>query len=270
MNMKRPIVRSKLLREMPEAEFAAVTQTTLELLERRLDKVRKMTSVDSTDVNLNPFLMLAMAPAYNIYSPLEAAEYAQMSKLPHGDATAFGRFVEDKVFPIFGADDPSEKSRKPALFSPIDKEITVDGERFLMSLKSGPWTMNQSHANEMVANFPAIHEETGCRLIIGVFYGSEARLNNKPALVKAKTGEYVHTLVGKQLWEFVTGVRDAHLAIYSAIQAAQTEFARLHGGKTFAEHIMEARLALADSFRTAFGVVESGDAMWRRIFEGSF
>jgi Type II restriction endonuclease EcoO109I len=229
-----------------------------------------MTSVDSKDVNINPFLMLAMAPAYNIYSPLEAAEYAQMAKLPHGDATAFGRFVEDKVFPIFGVADPPEKRRSRSLFSPIDKEITVDGTRYLMTLKSGPWTMNQSHANEMIAGFPKIHERTGCDLIIGIFYGSKLRVNNKPGLVTRETGGYVHTLVGKELWEFVTGVRDAHLCVFAAIQEAQVLFAERHGGKTFAEHLIEARLQLAESFRSAFGVVQSGDAMWQQIFKGSF
>lgn len=268
--MSEGLRRRSLRPTMPSEQFLSVQDTALDLLERRLAKVRQMTSVDSKDVNINPFLMLAMAPAYNIYSPLEAAEYAQMTKLPHGDATAFGRFVEDKVFPIFGVEDPPEKLRHKALYSSIDKQLRVDGKRYLMTLKSGPWTMNQSHANEMIAAFPSIHGRTGCELIIGIYYGSEAKVNNKPALVRSATGAYVHTLVGKRLWEFVTGVRDAHLAIFEAIQRAQVRFAEVHGGKTFAEHMIEARLQLAESYRTAFDVVESGDAMWQKIFERSF
>jgi hypothetical protein len=255
---------------MPKDSYQAVKGITLELLERRLAKVQSMRSVDSNDVNINPFLMLAMAPAYNIYSPLEAAEYAQMTKMHHGDATAFGRFVEDNVFPIFGVSDPPEKKQAPTLYSAIDKEITVDGVRYLMTLKSGPWTMNQSHANEMINTFPDIHQKLGVDLIIGIYYGTAARLNNKPALVQAQTGSFVHVLVGKELWEFVTGVRNAHKEIFRATLDAQAEFAELHGGKTFAEHLMEARLQLAESFREAFGAVESGDAMWEQIFEGAF
>lgn len=255
---------------MPRKQFEEVQTVTLDLLEGRLDKVQKMTSVASKDVNINPFLMLAMAPAYNIYSPLEAAEYAQMTKLPHGDATAFGRFVEDNVFPIFGVVDVPEKLKQKSLYSPIDKQLVVDGRRYLMALKSGPWTMNQSHANEMIGCFPRIRRATSSDLIIGIYYGSRSKLNNKPRLVRDATGPYVHPLVGKELWEFVTGVRDAHLEVFAAIQAAQVQFAVEHGGKTFAEHLIEARLKLAESYRTAFEVVESGDAMWKRIFEGSF
>lgn len=88
-----------LKKKMPKESFEAIAQQTDELLERRLSKVKALIDAKSTDVNLNPFLMLALAPAYNIFSPFEAAEYVQHSKLHHGDATAFGRYVEDKILP---------------------------------------------------------------------------------------------------------------------------------------------------------------------------
>jgi hypothetical protein len=224
--------------------------------------------------------MLAMAPAYNIFSPYEAAEYAQNAKLPHGDATAFGKFVEDGVFPIFGAGwapekyhrvkAPSASEADSTLFSAIDGEITVNDTRYLITYKSGPWTMNQSHAHEMIANFPTIHERTGCDIIIAITYGTKLRLNNKPTLVQRGTGPYVHTLVGKDLWDFMTGVNDAHMAILEAIREAQREFAIAHGGKTFFEHLVAARLELAESFRKAFNLNGAGDDMWEQIFKGSF
>ncbi|MBF4163489.1 PmeII family type II restriction endonuclease [Nocardioides acrostichi] len=266
------IARESLLEEMPEHQFEAIAEMTLGLLNRRLDKVQKMTDVASSDVNINPFLMLALAPAYNIFSPFEAAEYAQMAKLPHGDATAFGRFVEDKIFPIFDVRLPAEKTAKhtSTVWSSIDREITVDGRRILMTLKAGPWTMNQSHAHEMAQNFPAVHEATGCDIVIGIYYGKRTSVNNKPLMVRGRTGPYVHTLVGKDLWEFVTGVRDAHIAVFRAIKEAQARFAVEHGGKTFYEHLIEARLKLAQSFRDAFDLVGEETEMWEGIFKGSF
>lgn len=262
--------RKHLAPQMAPGCFDQVVERTRALLDSRLKKVRAMTNVASPDVNINPFLMLALAPAYNIFSPFEAAEYAQIAKLPHGDATAFGRYVEEKIFPIFGAARPPEKTENPRLFSSIDQELTVDGKRYLMTLKSGPWTMNQSHANEMIQTFPEIYAQTGCEVIIGITYGKRDRVNNKPALVRANTGEYVHVLVGQHLWEFVTGVERAHLEVFGAIRAAQREFAKAHGGKTFYEHMIEARLALAESFRSAFGLVGAEDDMWEQIFAGSF
>lgn len=257
---------------MPDDQFREVVNVTRDLIDRRFQKVREMTDVNSVNVNINPFLMLAMAPAYNIFSPFEAAEYVQNSKLPHGDATAFGKFVEDRIFPIFGAKTPKEKNTSATanLWSPIDKEIEIAGVRFLLTLKAGPWTMNQDHAHNMIARFPEIRDTTGCDIVIGITYGTPGSLNNKPAMVVRGTGDYVHTLVGKELWEFVTGVTDAHKWVFRAIRQAQKEFAQAHGGKTFFEHVVEARLQLAESFRQAFNLVGAEDDMWERIFNGSF
>lgn len=130
--------------------------------------------------------------------------------------------------------------------------------------------MNQDHAHNMIRNFPAIHAQTGSDIIIGITYGTANSLNNKPAMVSKVTGNYVHTLVGRELWEFVTGVKDAHKEVFRAIRQAQREFAVAHGGKTFYEHVIEARLSLSESFRDAFGLVGADDDMWERIFNGSF
>jgi Type II restriction endonuclease EcoO109I len=267
-----PLRRSVLLDEMPEEQFLKVVEATRGLLDRRFAVAKRLVDVASKDVNVNPFLMLAMAPAYNIYSPYEVAEYAQNAKLPHGDSTAFGKFVEVNIFSIFGSKEPDEKHdvATKAMFSPIDADLTVEGTRYFLSYKSGPWTMNQSHASEMRHRFPEIKELTGCDVIIGIFYGRRDRLNNKPALVRRNTGPYVHTLVGQELWEFVTGVKDAHLWVFKAIRVAQREFAIAHGGKTFFEHLIEARLKLAESFRDAFKLVGAEDDMWEQIFKGSF
>lgn len=267
---KRVLRRDQLQDEMDPGHFEQMVQVTEDLIDRRFRSMQEKIDFRSKDVNVNPFLMLAMAPAYNIYSPFEAAEYTQNAKLPHGDATAFGKFVEGSIFSIFGVTEPPEKKRNKDLYSPVDAEITVDGNRYFTTWKSGPWTMNQSHTNEMGSNFPQIHQETGHDIILGIFYGTVDRLNNKPALVTERTGDYFHVLVGKDLWEFVTGVKDAHLTVLKAIRVAQGRFAEKHGGKTFYEHLIEARLQLAESFREAFELKGAEDDMWEMMFRKAF
>lgn len=263
------LTRTELSDEMPPAIYEAVVTESLAFIERRFASMQETRAVSEKN-NLNPFLMLLMAPAYNVFSPFEVAEYLQNAKMPHGDATAFGKFVEDRIFPLFGVISPPEKAMDRPLFSPIDAEITVDGTRYLTSWKSGPWTMNQSHANEMLNRFPSIHTQTGCEIILGIIYGTEKQLNNKPALVRRGTGPYVHVLVGAELWEFVTGVRDAHMKVLDAIREAQGRFAVAHGGKTFYEHMIEARLALAESFRREFELTGDNEDMWTQLFERAF
>lgn len=262
------LARRELLDEMPADRYEAIVEETLHLIERRFASMQKLRDVRA--LNINPFLMLAMAPAYNIYSPFEAAEYMQYAKMPHGDATAFGKFVEDRVFPLFGVGSPIEKQQQPNLYSAIDAEMTVDGVRYLTTWKSGPWTMNQAHANEMSASFPAIHQARREPIILGIFYGTHEQLNNKPALVRRNSGDYFHVLVGAELWEFVTGVRDAHMKVLDAIREAQARFAVAHGGKTFHEHMIQSRLALSDSFRASFELTGANEDMWEMIFRKAF
>lgn len=106
------LARTVLLDEMPEQRFDEIVEETDQLLERRLKKVRALIDAESSDVNLNPFLMLALAPAYNIFSPYEAAEHLQNTKLHQGDATAFGKFIEAKSCPR--SESPSRPRRRRA------------------------------------------------------------------------------------------------------------------------------------------------------------
>lgn len=260
--------RDTSLDEMPAEQYESVVAETLRLIERRFASMQDLISVDQS--NINPFLMLAMAPAYNIFSPFEAAEYLQYAKMPHGDSTAFGKFVEDKIFPIFSVNQAASKKLEKDLYTAIDGELIVEGETFLATWKSGPWTMNQAHANEMSSSFPKIHAKTDQRIILGIFYGRTSQLNNKPQYVRDRTGDYFHVLVGSDLWEFVTGVKDAHMIILKAIREAQRRFAIAHGGKTFNEHMIEARLQLSESFRQTFGLSGGDEDMWEMLFEHSF
>ena len=260
--------RDELLDEMPAGLYDSVVQAVYDFIERRFQGLQQLVEIRQT--NINPFLMLAMAPAYNIFSPYEAAEYLQYAKMPHGDATAFGRLVEDRILPIFGVTSAPEKAENPRLFSAIDQALTVDGDDYLATWKSGPWTMNQSHANEMAASFPQIHAATGKHIILGILYGVPGQMNNKPALVSRETGEYFHVLIGSALWEFVTGVKDAHMTILRAIRQAQQQWAVAHGGKTFNEHMIETRLRLSQDFRQTFGLTGEDDDMWELLFRRSF
>ena len=262
--------KQPLSRDFPKDWTEQITSEALSFIELRFSKMQSMVSV--SDYQLNVFLLLMMAPAYNIHSPYDLAGHIQTGPMAHGDSTAFGRFVEDKVFPIFGVRRVPEKSAAATqdLFSPIDAEMDVEGTTYYTTWKSGPWTMNQSHANEMSANFPTIYERYGREIILGIFYGRYKQLNNKPAYVARRTGSYFHTLVGSDLWEFVTGVEGAHRHVLEAIREAQGQFAERHGGKTFFEHMLESRLVLTQSIRDAFDIDSGDDELWKQVIENGF
>ncbi|MBA3668223.1 MAG: hypothetical protein H0W65_10970 [Sphingomonas sp.] len=270
--------RNQLQEEMPEDFQSQLTEETYQFLCRRFQKL----AVDFNDIaktNFNPFLLLITAPVYNIFSPYEVAERLQLGKAYHGDDTAFGKLAEDKFLKIMGARSPPEKlaakAAKDAVgkdrWSPIDLDIEVEGQRYLMSIKAGPWTMNQSHAAEMIRHFQELHDVTGARLVIGITYGRYRRLNNKPALVDRELGrpDWFDFLVGKDLWEFVSGVKDVHRHMYQAIRDGQKRFAREHADRTFYEHLKANALSISQSLRAQFDI-ENEDDFWGTLFNAAF
>jgi len=243
---------------------------TKALLERRFQTLAEGFD-DLQDTNFNPFLLLITAPVYNIFSPFEVAERLQLAKAFHGDDTAFGRYGEEKLLPQFGAVPVEEKSKYKATWEPIDAAVMIEGERFLLTIKSGPWTMNQSHANAMIEKLPGIHEQSGCPIILGIMYGRYEQLNNKPQLVDGSLGtpEWFDFLVGRDFWEFLSGVKDVHKYIYRAIRKAQKAFADEHKDETFHEKLVANRLKIAASIRKEFDVAEEED-FWETLFNNMF
>ncbi len=271
----RKFRRKHLKDKLSKSIFDQLVAETKSLLERRF-KALAEGFVDIEDTNFNPFLLLITAPVYNLFSPFEVAERLQLGKAFHGDDTAFGRFGEEKLLPLFGVRECSEKvratqDRMGGQWEPIDREFEVEGQRYLLSVKSGPWTMNQSHANGMIEKLPAVYKQTGCPVILGIMYGRYENLNNKPLLVESSLGspEWFDFLVGRDFWEFVSGVKDVHREIFQAIRQAQKAFGDDHKDETFHEKLVSNRLRIAASLRKAFNVKEEED-FWETLFARMF
>ena len=285
----RRIRRTHLEVELGAEAKRKFEDETYEFLKRRFQQL----AVDFNDIaqtNFNPFLLLITAPVYNIYSPFEVAERLQFAKAFHGDDTAFGKVAEAKFLPALGATDPIEKRKSSQAqrrlmtveqraqedarlkrWSSIDLEATVEGSRYLMSIKAGPWTMNQAHQSEMSDNFRQLHEETGAKVIIGITYGRYKNLNNKPDLVDRNLNrpDWFDFLVGKDFWEFVSGVKDVHKELFRSIRRAQKRFSDEHSDETFSERLVGNRLKIAASLRKQFSVRDDDD-FWGTLFNAMF
>jgi hypothetical protein len=270
----RRFKRASLSGTLPSEKLTQFENETFDFLERRFQTLANDFD-DISKTNFNPFLLLITAPVYNIYSPFEVAERLQFGKAFHGDDTAFGRLAEDKFLKILGAKTPLEKKSPTKtirdLWSPIDLELDVEGKRYLMSIKAGPWTMNQSHATEMIGNFAQLHAETGANIIIGITYGRYKNLNNKPSLVQRGLGSpgWYDFLIGRDFWEFVSGVEGVHRHIFAAIRRAQRRFALEHSDETFSERLVGNRLKIASSLRKKFNV-QADDDFWGTLFNSMF
>jgi hypothetical protein len=264
--------------ELADALHAGAADQFIEETYQFLNRRFQTLAVDFNDIaktNFNPFLLLITAPVYNIYSPFEVAERLQFAKAFHGDDTAFGRMAEERFLKVLGAVQPEIKKTGTAAqktrWSPIDLEATIDGQRYLMSIKAGPWTMNQSHAAEMIRHFRELRDETGANIIIGITYGRYKNLNNKPLVVQRGLNNpaWFDYLVGKDFWEFVSGVKDVHKEIFKSIRIAQKRFATEHSDETFNELLIANRLKIASSLRRQFRVTADDD-FWGTLFNRMF
>lgn len=270
----RRFCRAALLDALTDEQRNQLQEETYLFLKRRFRELAEQFN-DISKTNFNPFLLLITAPVYNIYSPYEVAERLQLGKAFHGDDTAFGRMAEERYLRIFGATTPGEKSSDNQTvrnrWSPIDLELNIDGQRNLMSIKAGPWTMNQAHAAEMIRHFKELHEETGAKILIGVTYGRYKNLNNKPALVDRALGspDWFDFFVGKDFWEYATGINDFHKHMFAAIRLAQKRFADEHADQTFNERLIGNRLQIAASLRKSFSVRDDED-FWGTLFNAMF
>ena len=270
----RKFKRQILAETLDEPLRERFVQETFDFLNRRFDQLAVRFD-DISKTNFNPFLLLITAPVYNIFSPLEVAERLQLGKAFHGDDTAFGKLAEDKFLTILGASSPPQKRSTDSTirnrWSSIDLQSTIDGQLYLMSIKAGPWTMNQSHANEMIRHFNELREETGAKIIIGITYGRYRNLNNKPLVVQRglDNPDWYDFLVGKDLWEFVSGVKNVHKEIFKAVRIAQRRFALEHSDETFSEKLIANRLKISSSLRKQFKVAADDD-FWGTLFNSMF
>lgn len=257
------IERTSLVDELPGASKEQVTDLVHRFCQRRINRVDELVSPDA--VRASPFLLMWTAAAYGLSSPRALAEHQQLGSLVHGDATAWADLMNKIYNTVFAFKQPPEKKCQE-IFSSIDGEREIEGRRILFSFKSGPLTMNRSHANEMINTFPAIHRQTNSPIVLGLEYGDCERGNGEAEkVIRDTSGNDVHLLVGKPFFEYVTGVRDAYGKLGRLIAGAASEF---YGGKSFDEHVMDSRGLLTKSLSKKYNIPKNGALTWEHILSG--
>lgn len=173
------------------------------------------------DYKTNPYVMMTSAAVGGYSDPNRLAEFLFGSKLYMALETSFGKSVESTFvsqYPIVGANkwvdapekiaessalaglDRQEKAQRrlDSVWREIDKSVVVGRRRFLVSIKSGPNTINDTQVQAMAdaildrhaawakttrKNYPAVRE---LDIVIGLTYGTDKTTNNKENQILAK------------------------------------------------------------------------------------
>lgn len=214
-----------------------------------------------SDYRANPYVLMTSASVMNLDDPARFADFLFNTKLYMALETSFGKSVESTLvgpYPFNSIDKWIEAPEKIAEFTAlvglsnqdkarqrtesvwreIDKSCISGNRRFLVGIKSGPNTINDTQVQAMTAaiadnhtkwmeqtrqTYPNIQE---LDIVIGLTYGTELSTNNKENQILAKLLDLgfveedrqarpgvlidsatrtirVYRFVGKDFWAFI-------------------------------------------------------------------
>lgn len=204
---------------------AGTAKETSLFLARRLRKLRihqrrKRGAAISKVLNVNPFLMRALADFHQIKDQLSLAQYLLTTHLAAGHSTSFGLMIDKQVLPqVFGTKrlDSSCRDIPPynkEIFDDIDHLIQRKDGEYLLSLKAGAWTIQHGQAMGLYRHFLALGEQgyKSQGIVVGVFYGHKGLLTNKYRIVKGENVrhqtemqklDYVDVKAGTAFWSWL-------------------------------------------------------------------
>ncbi|MGV8108292.1 PmeII family type II restriction endonuclease [Methanospirillum sp.] len=174
-----------------------------------------------SDYRTNPYVLMTSASVLNFDDPERLANFLFNSKFYMALETSFGKSIESVFidhYPIntdFKWEDPKEKIREFAELSSlsreekaqkrlnsvwreIDKSTEYNGKRYLLTIKSGPNTINDTQVQGMTkaiidnyknwyySSFSQNMNIDGIDIVIGLTYGTDKTTNNKENQILAK------------------------------------------------------------------------------------
>lgn len=176
-----------------------------------------------SDYRTNPYVLMTSASIMQLSDMHRFADFIFNNKLYAGLETSYGKLVEDAVvghYPLRSDGDrrwvnPPEKvsefatyeglprqekaaKRNASVWREIDRSCVSDNRRYLVSIKSGPNTINDTQVQGMVDAISNHHREwlrqskeaypqvTELDIIIGLTYGTDRSTNNKENQILAK------------------------------------------------------------------------------------
>ncbi len=173
------------------------------------------------DYRTNPYVLMTSASLMNLGDPSAFANYLFNSKLYMSLETSFGKSIETTFvspYPLNSTgkwEDAPEKiaefaklvglsreekaaRRRKSVWREIDKTCVIGNRRYLISIKSGPNTINDTQVQAMTQAIIDHHQEWGERsranisgvqeidIVLGLTYGTDRTTNNKENQILVK------------------------------------------------------------------------------------
>lgn len=216
-----------------------------------------------SDYRTNPYVLLTSASVMKLDDPARFADFLFNNKLYMGLETSFGKSIEAAFVGGYPLNDEAKEKwteapeklaefaelegmtreqkarvRTGSVWREIDRSCVVGDRRYIVSIKSGPNTINDTQVQGMttaiIQNHRAWAEQTkrtyphttGLDVVIGLTYGTDRTTNNKENQVLVKLFDHgfeeedragrpgvlidsatrstrIYRLVGRDFWAFI-------------------------------------------------------------------
>lgn len=263
-----PGERSKRIRALIAVEAEA-------FLERRRATINRLRL---EEFNPNILLLRLVRSVHRLDTVDSVVSYLVDGRLHAGEETAYGWLVDLFLPNLFGASTPPEREDEYRWegYKEIDKEVlrpnpgTGRRQRHMISLKSGPWTINDTMAREMHENVEGLQKYGVEPIVYGVTYGRREQLSNKPAIVKGDfPDEKVAILVGREFWDWLAQYENAHLDILNGIADGEAAFQQRHQGNSLSDLVAAKKKELTVEFIKEFHIDPARD-LWEQLAKEAF
>ncbi|MGK5086032.1 TdeIII family type II restriction endonuclease, partial [Bdellovibrionota bacterium FG-2] len=174
-------------------------------------QVQTVKDIALENLEMNPFL----AKVLSLNDARALLEFNLYQSITRSVVTAWGSAVED-ILGRVGASKFGTKmevsGNKPDLF------LERDGKQYFFQIKSGPNTMNVGMVQSLNKVIGHFEKNPSNRVILGMTYGLKENISPQ---IKGNLVDFEnHTMIGRELWDFVSEKKDFHVDLFSSLDEA--------------------------------------------------
>jgi hypothetical protein len=226
-----------------------IRKTFAAFLDRRARNLKRLTL---DDMKFNVVHLRTIATMLDFETPKDLLRYRLAQYLERGSVTAWGHALQAAAREISGSGSGVEGA---------DIEVTDDGRRHFVQVKSGPDTANKDIAQNISTLLNAARaRDPSAICVLGVCYGRPEQISG------FSQGEFqsrgVVLKIGREFWEFISGDPDCLTEVLEL--AAEAAEGRVAGEATFADLVETKVQELTAEFETRYGTTLN-DKTWAKF-----
>ncbi|MHA1251720.1 MAG: PmeII family type II restriction endonuclease [Candidatus Helarchaeota archaeon] len=199
-------------------------------------QIRNINSINLDILNPNPFLINAL----NLNNVEELIEILVYQRATRSIVTSFGFYLEDLL----------EAAGGTKLKSGFDIVKIINGIQHYIQVKSGTSDMDKDQV-EFWRKKIEEYEKKGHKAYIGMPYGKLDSSSITIGLFKLYLPDWeMRTLIGKKLWDFISGENNFHIKILRELKVAAVQ---ILNNKSILNEIRKAINKIIDEFHDKYG-----------------